>query len=84
MRRCSGIEVAYGRQPGGLHDFLARTRHLSSDPAAKNERLREHFLNPDRFDVWAAQYRETCTANRVAMKSDVGRMDRINPKACPP
>ena len=41
---------------GSRVDYTIFWRELSmfsSDAGAKNERLREHFLNPERFDTWA-------------------------------
>ena len=68
---------------GSRVDYTIFWRELgtfSSDPAAKNERLREHFLNPDRFDVWAAQYRERLHSEQSRDEERRAGMDRINPK----
>ncbi len=53
---------------------------FSSATDAKNERLREHFLNPDRFDAWAAQYRERLQSEQSRDDDRRRRMDLVNPK----
>ena len=47
---------------------------------ARNERLREHFLNPERFDAWAGQYRERLQSEHSRDDDRRKRMDLINPK----
>ncbi len=53
---------------------------FSSDAGATNDRLREHFLKPERFDVWAGQYRERLRSEQSRDEDRRGRMDRVNPK----
>ncbi|MGC3974045.1 MAG: protein adenylyltransferase SelO family protein [Nitrospira sp.] len=53
---------------------------FSSDPAAKNERLREHFLNPERFDAWAGEYRERLRSEESRDDERRAGMERVNPK----
>ena len=68
---------------GSRVDYTIFWRELgtfSSDPAAKHERLREHFLNPDRFGAWAVQYRERLQREQSRDKERRAEMDRINPK----
>ncbi|HPV84524.1 MAG TPA: YdiU family protein, partial [Nitrospira sp.] len=68
---------------GSRVDYTIFWRELgtfSSDPAAKNERLREHFLNPDRFDAWAGQYRERLRSEESRDDERRAGMDRVNPK----
>ena len=60
---------------GSRVDYTIFWRELgtfSSATDAKNERLREHFLNPDRFDAWAGQYRERLQSEQSMMKIAVG------------
>ena len=68
---------------GSRVDYTIFWRELgtfSSDPAAKHERLREPFLNPDRFGAWAVQYRERLQREQSRDKERRAEMDRINPK----
>ena len=68
---------------GSRVDYTIFWRELgtfSSDPGAKNERLREHFLNPERFDAWANQYRERLRSEQSRDGERHARMDRVNPK----
>ena len=68
---------------GSRVDYTIFWRELgtfSSAPAAKNERLREHFLNPDRFDAWAGQYRERLHSEQSLDEERRIRMDLVNPK----
>jgi len=68
---------------GSRVDYTIFWRELgafSSEPGAKNERLREHFLSPEQFDVWAARYRERLHAEQSRDEERRVRMDRVNPK----
>ncbi|MDP9131952.1 MAG: YdiU family protein [Nitrospirota bacterium] len=68
---------------GSRVDYTIFWRELgtfSSGPDATNDRLREHFLNPERFDVWAGQYRERLRSEQSRDEERRGRMDRVNPK----
>jgi uncharacterized protein YdiU (UPF0061 family) len=68
---------------GSRADYTTFWRELgtfSSDLDATNDRLREHFLNRERFDVWAAQYRERLLSEQSRDDERRLRMDRINPK----
>ena len=68
---------------GSRVDYTIFWRELStfsSDAGAKNERLREHFLNPERFDTWAVQYRERLQSEQSRDEERRIRMDRVNPK----
>ncbi|MEK6803236.1 MAG: YdiU family protein [Nitrospirota bacterium] len=68
---------------GSRVDYTIFWRELgtfSSAVGAKNERLREHFLNPDRFDVWAGQYRDRLKSEQSRDEERRTRMDRVNPK----
>ena len=68
---------------GSRVDYTIFWRELgtfSSAAGATNERLREHFLNPDRFDVWAGQYRDRLQSEQSGDEDRRLRMDRVNPK----
>ncbi len=68
---------------GSRADYTIFWRELgtfSSTKDAKNERLREHFLNPERFDAWAGQYRERLQLEQSRDDERRDRMDRVNPK----
>jgi hypothetical protein len=53
---------------------------FTSQPGSKNDRLREHFLNRDRFDEWATRYRERLQSERSADDERQRAMNRANPK----
>lgn len=68
---------------GSRVDYTIFWRKLGtflSVPDAKNERLREHFLNPERFDAWADQYRNRLRSEQSRDDERRMRMDRVNPK----
>ncbi len=68
---------------GSRVDYTIFWRELgtfSSATDAQNERLREHFLNPERFDAWAGQYRERLQSEHSRDDDRRKRMDLINPK----
>jgi uncharacterized protein YdiU (UPF0061 family) len=46
----------------------------------KNEHLREHFLNRDRFDEWAVRYRDRLQSERSRDEERQDAMNRANPK----
>ena len=45
-----------------------------------NDRLREHFVNRERFDEWAARYAERLRAERSRDDERHQAMNRVNPK----
>ncbi len=45
-----------------------------------NDRLREHFLNTERFDEWAARYAERLRAEGSRDDERQRAMNRVNPK----
>jgi uncharacterized protein YdiU (UPF0061 family) len=68
---------------GSRADYTIFWRELgtfSTAAGATNDRLREHFLNPERFDVWAGQYRDRLQSEQSRDDERRGRMDRVNPK----
>lgn len=53
---------------------------FSSNPGAPNERLREHFLNRDRFDEWAARYGARVRGECSRDDERSARMNEVNPR----
>lgn len=47
---------------------------------AKNERVREHFVNRARFSEWAARYRERLQGEGSRDEERYEHMNRVNPK----
>ena len=47
---------------------------------ATHEKLREHFLNRDRFDEWAVRYRNRLRSEQSRDDDRLLRMSRVNPK----
>ncbi|WP_173051457.1 protein adenylyltransferase SelO [Nitrospira sp. KM1] len=52
---------------------------FSSAPGAVNGRLREHFINGEMFDHWAAQYAERLRSEESRDEERLTRMNRTNP-----
>ena len=64
-------------------DYTILFRELSefrSDQDSGNERLRDHFLNRERFDEWAARYRNRLKSEDSPDGERRARMNRVNPK----
>jgi len=64
-------------------DYTITFRELgrfSSVEGATNEKLREHFLNRDRFDEWALRYRNRLRSEQSRDDDRLLRMNRVNPK----
>jgi uncharacterized protein YdiU (UPF0061 family) len=53
---------------------------FSSVEGATNEKLREHFLNRDRFDEWVLRYRNRLRSEQSRDDDRLLRMNRVNPK----
>ena len=53
---------------------------FSSAAEAINEKLREHFLNRERFDAWAVRYRARLRGEGSRDPDRLVRMNRVNPK----
>lgn len=53
---------------------------FSTADGATNEKLREHFVNRDRFDEWTMRYRERLRSEESRDEERRTRMDRVNPK----
>jgi hypothetical protein len=68
---------------GSHADYTIVFRELgtfASQPGARNEHLREHFLDRDRFDEWALRYRERLHVERSHDDERHQAMNRANPK----
>jgi uncharacterized protein YdiU (UPF0061 family) len=64
-------------------DYTIMFRELSTfstDEGAVNEKLREHFLNRERFDEWAIRYRDRLRGEGSRDDERRDRMNRVNPK----
>ena len=53
---------------------------FATDSKTKNERLREHFLNRERFDAWALRYQERLLSEGSRDEERREAMNRVNPK----
>ena len=60
-------------------NFFRRLSDFDADPAARNERLRNMFIEPAAFDDWAASYRARLSLEPSAAERK-RRMDAVNPK----
>ena len=72
-----------GLLQGSHADYTIVFRELAEFSAraeARNERLREHFLDRARFDEWAARYRDRLRSERSHDADRRQRMHRVNPK----
>jgi uncharacterized protein YdiU (UPF0061 family) len=64
-------------------DYTILFRELgsfSSAAGAVNDKLREHFLNRERFDDWAVRYRDRLRSEDTRDAERRERMNRVNPK----
>ena len=64
-------------------DYTIVFRELGSFSTAEdatNEKLREHFLGPDRFDEWAGRYRDRLRKEDSRDDERTLRMNAVNPK----
>ena len=72
-----------GLLQGSHADYTIVFRELgafSTAAGASNDRLREHFLNPDRFDGWAVRYRDRLRIENSHDGERCDRMNRVNPQ----
>ena len=53
---------------------------FSTAEGATNDRLREHFLNRERFAEWATRYRDRLRSERSRDDERRDRMNCVNPK----
>ena len=61
-------------------NFFRALGAFRSGPDARNEPLREFFLDRAAFDAWAARYRERLRAEGSQDEARQSRMQRVNPK----
>ena len=72
-----------GLLQGSHADYTIVFRELgefASGEGAKNDKLREHFVNRERFDEWAARYRDRLRSEGSRDDDRRVRMNRVNPK----
>lgn len=72
-----------GLLQGSHADYTIVFRDLgtfSSAEGMRNEGVRDHFLNRDRFDAWAGRYRDRLRSEDSRDDERQGRMNRVNPK----
>ncbi|MBX3330686.1 MAG: YdiU family protein [Nitrospira sp.] len=72
-----------GLLQGSHADYTIVFRELSrfsTADGAINEELREHFLNRERFDEWAARYRDRLRDEHGQDDERRDRMNRVNPR----
>lgn len=77
------IRDLLGLLQGSHADYTIVFRELgtfSSVEGATNEKLREHFLNRDRFEEWALRYRNRLRSEQSRDDDRLLRMNRVNPK----
>lgn len=77
------IREFLGLLQGSHADYTIVWRELGgflSGRGMVNDRLREHFLNRERFDAWAVQYAERLRAERSRDEDRQQAMNRVNPK----
>ncbi|MBX3236741.1 MAG: YdiU family protein [Nitrospiraceae bacterium] len=76
------LQDLLGLLAGSRVDYTIFFRELgmfSTADDASNERLREQFLNRERFDAWARRYRDRLRAEGSRDAERRERMDRVNP-----
>lgn len=72
-----------GLLQGSHADYTIVLRELSAfstADSALNEKLREHFLNRDRFNDWAVRYRDRLRSEHSRDDERRDRMSRVNPR----
>lgn len=94
MRAKFGLTQERGEDDDLIRDFLSLLQEshadftivfrelgtFASDPGTKNDHLREHFLNRDRFDDWALRYRNRLQSEESRDDERQHAMNRVNPK----
>jgi protein adenylyltransferase len=77
------IEALFGRMAATQVDYTRFFRALGrfdSSPGARNDALRDQFVDREGFDTWAEDYRRRLAAEGSQDAERRARMDRINPK----
>ena len=94
MRAKLGLTQERGDDDELIRDFLSLLQESHADytivfrelgtfasaPGAKNERVREHFLNRDRFDEWAFRYQNRLQSEQSRDDERRDAMNGVNPK----
>ncbi len=94
MRAKLGLETAEGDDASLIADFLGLLQGSHADYTivfrelgtfdtrldAMNERMRDHFLNRERFDEWAGRYGGRLRREQSQDEERRLRMNRVNPK----
>ncbi len=76
------VEDVLGLMQASRTDFTIFFRSLSffdTDPGARNERMRDQFVEREAFDVWAKRYRERLAHEGSVDAERRDRMDLANP-----
>jgi uncharacterized protein YdiU (UPF0061 family) len=60
--------------------FFRRLGGFDSAAGARNDALRDMFIEREKFDAWAARYRERLAAEASVDAERAVRMDAVNPK----
>jgi hypothetical protein len=60
--------------------FFRALGGFDSSPEARNEALRDQFIDREGFDAWAVEYRRRLAAEGSQDAERRARMDRVNPK----
>ncbi|ALA61219.1 protein adenylyltransferase SelO [Nitrospira moscoviensis] len=63
-----------------LGEFFTLTPPSRLKGEGEKDRLREHFLNRERFDEWAARYRDRLRGEQSRDDERRARMERVNPR----
>jgi uncharacterized protein YdiU (UPF0061 family) len=72
-----------GLMHGARTDYTLFFRALSrfdASPDARNDALRDMFIDREKFDVWASRYRERLATESSRDSERAVRMDAVNPK----
>jgi uncharacterized protein YdiU (UPF0061 family) len=94
MRAKLGLTQERGDDDELIRDFLSLLQESHADytivfrelgtfasaPGAKDERVREHFLNRDRFDEWAFRYQNRLQSEQSRDDERRCAMNGVNPK----
>jgi serine/tyrosine/threonine adenylyltransferase len=94
MRGKLGLQEERAQDDGLIRDLLGLLQEshadytilfrefgsFSSAAGAANDKLREHFLNRERFDDWAIRYRDRLRSEDSRDDERRERMNRVNPK----
>src|SRR5690348_12634865 len=77
------IRDLLGLLQGSRADYTIVFRGLGtfkSGPGEKNEHVRDHFVNRDRFDEWVQRYRGRLQSEQSRDDERQSTMNRVNPK----